>query len=329
MIRKRARFRGVDSGAERDRSLYTRPGPPQRSGGRTVPTRPRDGNRMPRITLAHSPDADDAFMFYGLSTGRVQVPGLEVDHVLEPIQDLNVKAERGVYDVTAMSFHAYAYRRDRYALLPCGGSVGDGYGPVVVARRDLGSGGRLDGLRVAIPGRLTTAALAMRLHSPAHIAVETPFEAVLRAVDEGRADAALVIHEGQLTFADSGFVRVVDLGAWWKTTAGGLPLPLGANAVRRDLGHKVAALAAEAIRASVRHALAHREEALAHALSFGRGIDGARADRFVGMYVNDFTLDYGPRGRAGIAELYRRAEESGALPEPVEVDFAGGALAER
>ena len=276
---------------------------------------------MDRITLAHSPDADDAFMFYGLSTGRVAVPGLEVAHTLAPIQDLNVAAERSVYDVTAMSFHAYAFRKDRYALLSCGGSVGDGYGPVLVARRDLGAGPH-DGLRIAIPGKLTTAALVMRLHSPRHVAVETPFDEVLAAVEAGRADAALVIHEGQLTFADAGWKRVVDLGAWWKDATGGLPLPLGANAVRRDLPARVAVLAARAIRESVSYSLAHRADALAHALSFGRGIDRERADRFVGMYVNDFTLDYGLRGRAGIAELFRRALERDLLPEPVAVEFA-------
>lgn len=281
---------------------------------------------MDRITLAHSPDADDAFMFYGLSTGKVVVPGLDVEHTLAPIQDLNVDAERSVFDVTAMSFHAYAFRKDRYALLSCGGSVGDGYGPVLVARRPIGAK-PLDGLRIAIPGKLTTAALAMRLHSPRHVAIETPFDAVLAAVEEGRADAALVIHEGQLTFADAGWKRVVDLGAWWKDETGGLPLPLGANAVRRDLEKRVATLAARAIRESVRYALDHREDALAHALSYGRGIDRDKADRFVGMYVNDFTLDYGPRGRAGIAELYRRALERDLLPEPVEIEFADAAVA--
>jgi 1,4-dihydroxy-6-naphthoate synthase len=276
---------------------------------------------LDRITLAHSPDADDAFMFYGLSTGKVAIPELEVAHTLAPIEDLNVDAERSVYDVTAISFHAYAFRKDRYALLSCGGSVGDGYGPVLVARRDLGTGPH-DGVRIAIPGKLTTAALAMRLHSPRHVAVETPFDAVLAAVEEGKADAALVIHEGQLTFADAGWTRVVDLGAWWKDVTGGLPLPLGANAVRRDFPKRLSTLAARAIRESVRYALDHREAALAHALSFGRGIDHDRADRFVGMYVNDFTLDYGPRGRAGIAELYRRALERDLLPEPVEIAFA-------
>jgi 1,4-dihydroxy-6-naphthoate synthase len=283
---------------------------------------------LPRIQLAHSPDADDAFMFYGLATGKVAVEGLEVEHVLKPIQDLNEDAARGVFDVTAMSFHAYAFRQDRYALLSCGGSVGDGYGPVLVARRALGTG-PFDGLRIAIPGKLTTAALAMRLHSPRHVAVETPFDAVLARVEAGEADAALVIHEGQLTYADAGWQRVVDLGAWWREATPGLPLPLGANAVRRDLGPAVAALAARAIRETVSHALAHREDALRHALSFGRGIDHDRADRFVGMYVNDFTLDYGPRGRAGIAELYRRALERDLVPGPVRVEFADAAPAGR
>lgn len=269
------------------------------------------------LTLAHSPDSDDAFMFHALATGAV--PGaLEYRHVLSDIETLNREAEKGTYDVTAVSFHGYAAVADRYALLTTGASFGDGYGPTIVAR----SKGDLRGKRIAVPGLRTTAYLAARLWLPEFEAVVTPFDRVTDRVLEGAADAALVIHEGQLTYREKGLDLVVDLGAWWKEKTG-LPLPLGGNAVRRALGPGTLARIAKDLRASVEHGLAHRGAALDHALSFARGLERDRADRFVSMYVNHWTVDFGPVGREAIRRLLADGARAGVLPNPPDVRFVG------
>jgi 1,4-dihydroxy-6-naphthoate synthase len=269
------------------------------------------------LTLAHSPDSDDAFMFHALARG--EIPGaIEYRHILADIETLNREAEKGVYDVTAVSFHGYAAVADRYALLTTGSSFGDGYGPTVVARTT----GSLKGRRLAVPGLRTTAYLAARLWEPEFEAVVVPFDRVTDAVDAGKADAALVIHEGQLTFRDRGFQLVADLGAWWKDRTG-LPLPLGGNAVRRSLGRETLARVARDLRASVEHGLAHREAALDHALAYGRGLDRERADRFVSMYVNRWTVDFGDAGRAAIRRLLADGARAGVLASAPDVRFVG------
>jgi 1,4-dihydroxy-6-naphthoate synthase len=271
------------------------------------------------ITLAHSPDADDAFMFYALAAGRVDPSPLRIRHQLGDIQSLNEAAREGRYEVTAVSFHAYAWLCERYALLTVGASVGDGYGPLVVARRPLAPGA-LRGVTVLVPGALTTACLALRLFDPAIPTRVVPFDRIQDEVASGAAEAGLLIHEGQLTYGDQRLHPVIDLGAWW-TGRTGLPLPLGGNAVRRDLGRETAARVAEAMRESIRYALDHREEALAHALKHGRGLDRARGDRFVGMYVNDWTLDLGERGRTAVRQLLDEGHAAGIVPGPVEAEF--------
>ncbi|MCC6739492.1 MAG: ABC transporter substrate-binding protein [Planctomycetia bacterium] len=269
------------------------------------------------LTLAHSPDSDDAFMFHALATGAI--PGaLEYRHVLSDIETLNREAEKGTYDVTAVSFHGYAAVADRYALLTTGASFGDGYGPTIVAK----SKADLRGKRIAVPGLRTTAYLAARLWLPEFEAVVTPFDRVTDRVLEGAADAALVIHEGQLTYREKGLDLVVDLGAWWKEKTG-LPLPLGGNAVRRALGPGTLARIAKDLRASVEHGLAHRGAALDHALSFARGLERDRADRFVSMYVNHWTVDFGPVGREAIRRLLADGARAGVLPNPPDVRFVG------
>lgn len=276
---------------------------------------------MPRtITLAHSPDADDAFMFYALAKGKVDPRGLDFRHELHDIETLNQRASDGVYDVTAVSFAAWPYVRGQYALLDCGASVGDGYGPVVVSRRSL-TRADLEEATVAVPGDRTTAFLVLRLFSPGVRHRVVPFDRILDAVSSGRVDAGLVIHEGQLVFAERKLARVVDLGEWWKMGTG-LPLPLGGNAVKRSLGPETVRAISAAMRDSFRYALEHRAEALEHALPFARGIDRERADRFIGMYVNDFTMDLGPRGRDGLATLYRCGHDAKLLPDPVVPEFA-------
>jgi 1,4-dihydroxy-6-naphthoate synthase len=274
-----------------------------------------------KISLAHSPDSDDAFMFYGLARGKVPTGGLEIAHVLKDIESLNHEAREGVHEVTAISFHAYPYVAERYALMPCGGSIGEGYGPLVVAREALdlqALGGA--GVMVAVPGTLTTAFLALKLFAPEVLTRVVPFDRILDEVREGRADAGLIIHEGQLTFAGHGLRKLLDLGAWWKDETG-LPLPLGGNAVRRDLGPELVARLTRLVRESVRYSLAHRGEALRYALEFARGMDPAIADRFVGMWVNDMTVDCGERGRQAVQELLDRGHAAGLIPERVAVDF--------
>jgi len=273
-----------------------------------------------RITVAHSPDADDAFMFYALAQGKIGDPGLEFLHVLEDIQTLNDRARRGVYEVTAVSFHAYAYLADRYALLPHGASMGDGYGPMIVARRPVRPE-EVRGKRVAVPGVLTTAALALRLWDASLEHVVIPFDRIMDAVMAGEVDAGLIIHEGQVTYASVGLHKVVDLGEWW-TGETGLPLPLGGNVIRKDLGPDLLRRISRLLRDSIQYALAHRQEALDYAMQFGRDMDRPLADRFVGMYVNDLTLDYGERGRAAVRRLLALGHERGIIPQLVEPEFA-------
>jgi 5,8-dihydroxy-2-naphthoate synthase len=272
-----------------------------------------------KISLAHSPDSDDAFMFYGLARGKVDSGDLEIGHCLGDIETLNRQAKEGVHEVTAISFHAYPYVADRYALMPCGGSIGDGYGPLLVAREPL-EAGDLGSRTVAVPGTLTTAYLALRLYAPGAQTRVVPFDRILDEVREKRADVGLIIHEGQLTFGGHGLVRVADLGAWWRDETG-LPLPLGGNAVRRDLGANLMRRLTRLVRATVRYSLDHRAEALEYAMSFARGMDPAVADRFVGMWVNDMTVDCGERGRRAVQALLDRGHEGGIIPRRVDVDF--------
>ena len=271
------------------------------------------------ITIAHSPDSDDAFMFYGLARGGVSTGGLEVRHVLTDIETLNRHAQEGRHEVTAISFHAYPYVAEKYALMPCGGSIGDGYGPLLVAGEPMAPG-EVKARTVAVPGTLTSAYLALQLFAPGVSTRVVPFDRILDEVREGRADVGLVIHEGQLTYGGQGLVEVVDLGAWWKEETG-LPLPLGGNAVRRDLGPEMMARLTRLVRESVRHSLAHRPQALEYAMSFARGMDPAVADRFVGMWVNDMTLEVGERGRRAVQTFLDRGHEAGVIPRRVAVDF--------
>jgi 1,4-dihydroxy-6-naphthoate synthase len=274
-----------------------------------------------RITIAHSPDSDDAFMFYGLACGAVTVDGFTVDQVLADIETLNRAAFEGRYEVTAVSLHAYAYLMDRYALLPHGASMGDGYGPVVVVRED---GPRsLESVSVAIPGTLTTAWLALQLFAPGLAYHVMPFDRIQDAVHEGTAEAGLLIHEGQLTYGEQGLRKLVDLGEWWAARTGGLPLPLGGNVIRRDLGDPLMRRVSRLLRDSIAYALSHRHEAVEYARQFGRGLDAGQTDRFVGMYVNDLTLDYGERGRAAVERLFADAHASRLIPRPVQVEFVG------
>jgi 1,4-dihydroxy-6-naphthoate synthase len=271
------------------------------------------------IRLGHSPDPDDAFMFWGLASGVVDPRGFEFEHVLADIQSLNEWALEGRLEVTALSLHSYPFVQDRYALLPHGASMGSGYGPIVVAREPM-TREQLAGVRVTVPGRMTTAFLVLRLYLGDFEYREAPFDRILDQVLEGRTDAGLLIHEGQLTYGLRGLEKVVDLGEWWLLETG-LPLPLGVNAARRDLGedalHELSVVLAESIRAG----LDNREEALKYAGQFGRGLGPELTDRFVGMYVNELTQDYGDEGRSAVAELLRRGEEIGAFPEPVRVEF--------
>jgi 1,4-dihydroxy-6-naphthoate synthase len=275
-----------------------------------------------RISLAHSPDSDDAFMFYGLARGKVPTGDLEIAHVLQDIETLNREAREGRHEVTAISFHAYPYVSERYALMPCGGSIGDGYGPLLVARDDLDPR-RLGGRRVAVPGTLTTAYLALKLFAPDAETHVVPFDRILDEVQEGRADVGLVIHEGQLTYGGQGLRRILDLGAWWKQETG-LPLPLGGNAVRRDLGPELMKRLTGLVRETVRYSLAHRADALDYAMSFARGMDPGVADRFVGMWVNEMTVDCGERGRQAVQLLLDRGHEAGVIPHRTVVEFVAG-----
>lgn len=273
------------------------------------------------ISIAHSPDSDDAFMFYGLATNKVRSPGIHYTHTLCDIQTLNQKAREsgGFYDVTAVSFHAYPYIQDHYALLPSGGSVGEGYGPMIVASRAY-SADEVKTKKIAVPGKLTTAYLVLKLFAP-HIETEVvPFDQIIPQVRAGNYEAGLIIHEGQLTFDKSGLHRIVDMGAWWRQLTG-LPLPLGGNAIRRRLGPELISTVARALRDSIQYALDHREEALSYALQFARDLEPQLADRFVGMYVNERTLDYGADGREAVGRLLDMGYEAGIIPHRSAVEF--------
>ena len=270
------------------------------------------------ITIAHSPDSDDAFMFYGLATNKVRVAGLKFSHTLCDIETLNRKAMEGVYDVTAISFHAYPYIQDHYALLPSGGSVGEGYGPMIVASKAL-SASEIKKVRIAVPGTLTTAYLVLKLFARDVETEVVPFDQIIPQVLEGRHEAGLIIHEGQLTYSTAGLHRIVDLGKWWRDITG-LPLPLGGNAIRRDLKELIPAVSG-ALRDSIQYALDHREEALEYAMQFARDLDVQLADKFVGMYVNQRTLDYGMEGREAVQRLLSMGFKAGLIAKKPKVDF--------
>jgi 1,4-dihydroxy-6-naphthoate synthase len=276
------------------------------------------------IHVAHSPDSDDAFMFYALAEGKLDTGDLRYEHELSDIESLNRRALDAELEVSAVSIHAYAHLHRTYALLASGSSMGDGYGPRLVSRAPAPDDPReaLRGLRVAIPGTLTTACLALRLYQPAITEVVVPFDQIEDAVHRRDVDVGLLIHEGQLTYADDGLQLWEDLGAWWGRETG-LPLPLGGNVVRRDLGAEVTAQVARDLRASIEYALAHRRPALEHAKRFNRGIGDERTDTFVGMYVNDWTVDYGARGREAVQQLLDRAFAAGLIPERVVAEFVG------
>src|SRR5580700_210080 len=273
------------------------------------------------ITVAHSPDSDDAFMFYGLATNKVRAAGLRFSHTLCDIETLNQKAREGVYDVSAISFHAYPYVQDKYALMGCGGSVGEGYGPMIVSPRPF-TASEVKTKRIAVPGTLTTAYLALHLFAPGVETEVVPFDQIIPQLLEGKFEAGLIIHEGQLTYDKSGLHRIVDLGKWWQKVTG-LPLPLGGNAIRRSLGPELMSSVATALRESIQYALDHREEALAYAMQFARDLDSQLADKFVGMYVNERTLDYGPDGREAVRRLLDMGHKAGIIPQPARVEFVG------
>lgn len=274
------------------------------------------------ILIAHSPDSDDAFMFYGMATNKVRVPGLKFTHTLTDIETLNQKAiNEAFYDVTAISFHAYPYMQDNYALMACGGSVGEGYGPMIVASRQF-TLDEIKKVRVAVPGTLTTAYLTLKLFAPEIETAVVPFDQIIPEVRAGNFEAGLIIHEGQLTYSHSGLHKILDLGQWWREETG-LPLPLGGNAIRRSMGEDLMLTVTGALRESIQHGLEHREEALAYAMQFARDLDHDLANKFVGMYVNERTLNYGEDGREAIRKLLHLGHERGIIPHPVKVDFIG------
>jgi 1,4-dihydroxy-6-naphthoate synthase len=272
------------------------------------------------ISIAHSPDSDDAFMFYGLATNKIRVPGYRFSHTLCDIETLNLRArDEAFYDVTAISFHAYPYVQNNYTLMGCGGSVGEGYGPMIVANRKL-SLEDLNKIKIAVPGTLTTAYLALKIFNT-NLQTETvPFDQIIPAILAGTYDAGLIIHEGQLTYNISGLNKILDLGVWWQETTG-LVLPLGGNAIRRSLGAEKHKIISKALRDSIQHALDHREQALEYAMQFARELDSRTASRFVSMYVNERTLDYGPDGRQAIRKLLDLGHERGIIPIAPLVDF--------
>lgn len=277
-----------------------------------------------KITVAHSPDSDDAFMFYGLASGAVQVDGIEVDQVLSDIETLNRAAFDGKYEVTAVSFNAYTHLVDTYALLPHGASMGDKYGPILVARRPIvaaENGGSLRGLKIGIPGTLTSAYLTLQMFDPDFTSEVMPFDEIQQAVIDGTVDAGLLIHEGQLTYAAEGLRKVVDLGEWWFEKTGGLPLPLGGNIIRRDLGPDLMQKVSKMLHDSIAHALNNRADAVEYAQQFGRGLDRQDTDRFVGMYVNQLTLDYGKRGRAALEMFFAEAWKKRLIQRQIKVEF--------
>jgi 1,4-dihydroxy-6-naphthoate synthase len=271
------------------------------------------------ISVAHSPDSDDAFMFYALATNKLETGGIEFTHVLKDIQTLNEEATKGTYDVTAISFHAYAYVAEKYALLPHGASIGDNYGPIVVSREPLAPED-LAGVTIAVPGTLTSAFLALRIFNPDFQYKVVPFDQIIEAVQEGQCDAGLLIHEGQLFYQDKGLQKVLDLGEWWFERTG-LPLPMGGNAIRRDLGESAMREVSKLLRESISYSLDHREDALQYAMQFARDMNPALADRFVAMWVNDLTLDYTARGREAVQRLLQEGFERGIIPHRIDVEF--------
>ncbi len=274
-----------------------------------------------QIRIAHSPDSDDAFMFYAMTQGILDTEGLAISHVLEDIETLNQAAFEGTYEITALSFHGYAHLADRYLLMPSGASFGDGYGPVVVAAKPH-ERDQLAGAEIAIPGELTTAHLALKLWYPAATTRIVPFDRILDVVEQGEVAAGVVIHEGQLTFGDRGLHAIVDLGAWWHEETGG-PLPLGCNGIRRDLDPEIRQRLCRLLTDSINYALDNREEALAYAIRYARDLeqDEVRSDRFVSMYVNEWTRDYGEAGRQAVQQLLDRGHQAGILPARVEAEF--------
>ena len=273
------------------------------------------------VKIAHSPDSDDAFMFYGLATNKVRVPGYKFTHVLTDIETLNQRAIHDpYYDVTAISFHAYPYLQDNYALMACGGSVGEGYGPMIVAPR-MYTLAEVRKLRIAVPGTMTPAYLPLKLFAPEIETVTVPFDQIIPRVVAGEFDAGLIIHEGQLTYGDNGLHKILDMGQWWRDETGGLPLPLGGNAIRRSLGTEAMRVTTQALRESIQHALDHRSSALEYAMQFARDLDPSLANKFVGMYVNDRTLNYGEDGRLAIRKLLDMGYERGVIPNKARVDF--------
>ncbi len=272
------------------------------------------------ISIAHSPDSDDAFMFYGLATNKVRVPGYKFTHVLCDIETLNQKAiDEPFYDVTAISFHAYPYLQDTYALMSCGGSVGENYGPMIIAPHRY-SHEEVKKLKIAVPGKLTTAYLTLKLFAPDIETEVVPFDQIIPQVLAGKYQAGLIIHEGQLTYGVNGLNKILDLGVWWREQTG-MPLPLGGNAIKRSLGPEAMRVTTKALRDSIRHGLDHRESALTYAMQFARDLDPSLADKFVGMYVNERTMDYGAEGRAAIARLLAMGHERGIIPQVAKLDF--------
>ena len=272
------------------------------------------------ISIAHSPDSDDAFMFYGLATNKVRVPGYKFSHTLCDIETLNLRAQNeAFFDVTAISYHAYPYLQQNYTLMGCGGSVGEGYGPMVVSSKPL-TPEELGRIKIAVPGTLTTAYLTLKIFNPEIQTITVPFDKIIPAILAGDFEAGLIIHEGQLTYSSSGLYKVLDLGVWWRETTG-LVLPLGGNAIRRSLGAESLRIVTKAVRDSIQHALDHREQALEYAMQFARDLDARMASRFVSMYVNERTLDYGADGRAAIRKLLDLGHERGIIPIVPQVDF--------
>src|SRR6476620_2125717 len=280
---------------------------------------PEKAPALRRITVAHSPDSDDAFMFYGLATNKLETEGLRFEHTLKDIQSLNEDAKTGVYDVTAISFHAYAYVADKYALLPHGASIGDKYGPIVVSREPR-KAEDIPNMKIAVPGELTSAYLALRIFSPKFDHVIVPFDEIIDAVKRGEADAGLLIHEGQLFYKQEGLDKVLDLGEWWHERTG-LPLPMGGNAIKRELGEDLMKQVSKHLHRSIVYSMENREDALSYAMQFARDMPSELADRFVAMWVNDLTLDYGERGREAVRRLLEEGYDAGIIPNKVEVDF--------
>jgi 1,4-dihydroxy-6-naphthoate synthase len=279
------------------------------------------GSKTREIKVAHSPDSDDAFMFYGMATNKVRVPGVKFCHTLCDIETLNRKGLEGYYDITAISFHAYPYLQDKYAMMPSGGSVGEGYGPMIVASRNMAVE-EIANVKIAVPGTMTTAYLALKLFAPDVVTEVVPFDEIIPKVLEGKYEAGLIIHEGQLTFNKVGLHRIVDMGKWWRDLTG-MPLPLGGNAIKRDLGPALINACCNALRDSIQYALDNREEALQYAMQFARDLDVQQADKFVGMYVNERTLDYGKDGREAISKLLEMGYERGIIPQKPIVEFVG------